>query len=117
MTCITAEELELLGFFGVEPKRLDPDVPWPYNHFVYEVQRGDMSLSVAVAPAYKDVRIVWKSGSQALYELNAVGVDDVKYHNDSGRETLEVAISSHDRVWLRIDPLICVMHDVGERGA
>jgi len=97
VTCITAEELELLGFFGVEPKRLDPDVPWPYNDFVYEVQRGDMSLSVAVAPAYKDVRIVWKSGSQALYELNAVGVDDVKYHNDSGRETLEVAISSHNR--------------------
>jgi len=117
VTSITAEELELLGFFGVEPKRLDPDVPWPYNDFVYEVQRGDMSLSVAVAPAYKDVRIVCKSGSQALYELNAVGVDDVKYHNDSGRETLEVAISSHDRVWLRIDPLICVMHDVGERGA
>jgi hypothetical protein len=117
MSCVTTEELELLGFFGVEPKRLDPDVPWPYNDFVYEVQRDETSLSFAVAPAYRDVRIVWKSDSRTLYELNAVGVADVKYHNDRGRESLEIVISSQDRVLLRIDPHICVMHDVSEGGA
>ena len=49
MSHITADELELLGFFGVEPKCLDPDVPWPYNDFVYEVHNGELSLAVALA--------------------------------------------------------------------
>jgi len=66
MSYITAEEWELSSLFGVEPKRLDPGVPWPYNDFVYEVQQSEMSLSVAVAPACKDVRIILKSGSVSL---------------------------------------------------
>jgi hypothetical protein len=117
MSHITADELELLSFFGVEPKRLDPDVPWPYNDFLYEIQQGEMSLSFAVAPAYKDVRITWKSGPVGLYEMNAVGVEDVKYHNDGGRESLEVVITPRDRLWLRIVPSIYISHEAREREA
>ena len=102
----SAEELDLLGFFGMEPKRMDVDVPWPYNDFLYEVQVGDLSLSFAIAPACKDVRIILKAGNRVVYELNAVGVDDVKYHNDNGRETLEVVISTRDRLWVRVTPTI-----------
>ncbi len=115
MSYITAEEWELSSLFGVEPKRLDPGVPWPYNDFVYEVQQSEMSLSVAVAPACKDVRIILKSGSVSLYELNAVKVSDMKYHNDNGRETLEVIITPRDRLWLRVHPSIYISHAVSER--
>jgi len=117
MNYVSVEELELLTFFGVEPKRLDANVPWPYNDFLYEVDQGEMSLSFALAPAYRDVRIVWKSGSVALYELNAVGVEDVRYHNDSGRETIEVVISQRDKLWLRILPKIQIGHEAKERGS
>jgi hypothetical protein len=117
MDDVSVEELELLGFFGVEPKRLDLSVPWPYNDFLYEVKQGEMSLTFAVAPAYRDVRIIWKSGSVSLYELNAVGVEDVKYHNDSGRETIEVAISRRNKLWLRILPNISISHEATEREA
>jgi len=115
MDYVSVEELELLGFFGVEPKRLDADVAWPYSEFLYEVNQREMSLSFVLAPAYKDVRIVWKAGSVALYELNAVGVEDVKYHNDSGRETLEVIISQQDKLWLCIFPNIQINHEAAAR--
>jgi len=114
MADITVDELELLGFFSVEPKRLDPDVPWPYNDFAYSVERGGLSLSFAVAPAYKDVRIIVSSGSETMYELNAVGVEDVKYHKDGVRETLEVVVTPRDRVWLRLWPHINIAHQVAD---
>ena len=115
MSYITAEKLDLLGFFGVEPKCLEPDAPWPHNEFAYHVQQGEISLSFAVAPAYKDVQIILRSGSVVLYDLNAVGVEDVKYHNENGRETLEVVITPEDRLWLRVIPNIYVSHEATER--
>src|SRR5437762_14260111 len=79
MTPISAEEWEVLSFFEVQPKLADKDIAWPYNDFLYEIERGDLSLSCAIAPAYRDVRLILKRGSEKLYELNATGVDDVKY--------------------------------------
>jgi hypothetical protein len=114
MSVIRAEEIELLSFFEVEPRRLDKDVPWPYNDFLYEVQRGDLSLSFSVAPAYKDVRIILKKDETQLYELNAVGVEDVIYHNDKGREAVEIVINETDRLWLRVKPEIKLTHEIKE---
>jgi hypothetical protein len=114
MANISVEELDLLGFFSVEPTRLDADVPWPYNNFSYAVQQGGLSLTVALAPAYKDVRIILTSGSDAIYELKALGVEDVKYHKDGIRETLEIVLTARDRLWLRVWPSISVSHQVIE---
>ncbi len=115
MNVIKAEEIELLSFFEVEPKRLDKDVPWPYNDFLYEIQRGDLSLSFSVAPAYKDIRIILKKGEIQLYELNAVGVEDIRYHNDKGREAVEIVINKTDRLWLRVKPEIKFTHEIKEK--
>jgi hypothetical protein len=109
---ISAEELELLTFFEVEPKKQDRDVPWPYNDFLYEVTQGDLRLSCAVAPAYKDVRIILKRDTSAIYELNAMDVNDVRYLNDKGREVLAVVINERETVWLRLKPEISINHEV-----
>lgn len=115
MTYISAEELELLSFFEVEPDRLDADVPWPYNDFAYQVSRGEYSLSFAVQPAYRDVRIILKRGDTVLYELNAVGIDDLKYHNDKNHEVLEIVLNERDRLWLVLQPDITIRHQATER--
>ncbi len=112
---ISAEELDLLTFFECEPKKLDADVPWIYNDLLYECKQEDLSLSFAVAPSYKDVRLILKHREAVLYELNAVGVDDVKYHNDSGRETLEIVINDQDRFWLHLRPSLYISHEAKER--
>jgi hypothetical protein len=109
---ISAEELELLSFFEVEPKKQDRDVPWPYNDFLYEVAQGDLRLSCAVAPAYKDVRIILKRGGSTLYELNAMDVRDVKYHNDKGKESLAFVLSERETLWLRLKPEISITQEV-----
>ena len=110
MTPISAEEWEVLSFFEVQPKLADKDIAWPYNDFLYEIERGDLSLSCAIAPAYRDVRLILKRGGEKLYELNATGVDDVKYENQSGRETLEIVLSPRERIRLKVKPGIDIDH-------
>ncbi len=110
MSTISAEEWGVLGFFGVNPKTED-DTPWPYNDFLYEVAREANSLSCAIAPAYKDVRIILKSNVVKTYELNAVGVDDVGYIEEAnGKEVLEITLSPKESIRLVINPSIEVEH-------
>ena len=110
MSYITAEEIELLTFFEVEPKARHTNGPWPYNDFLYEVQQGDIALTFSIDPAYKDLRLAMRFRTQTTYELIATGIEDIKYHNDSGRETLEVLITPTDRLLLRIKPRIEINH-------
>ena len=115
MSTITADELELLTFFECEPKKLDADVPWVYNDLLYEFKQDGLALTFSVAPSYKDVRLILKNGDVVLYELNAVGVVDVKYHNDSSVETVEILINSQDRLWVRLKPILSINHETTER--
>jgi hypothetical protein len=100
MDGITATELDLLACFGVEPKLLDPDEPWCYNDAAYLVQVDGLSVSFAVRPAYRDVRLIVHRGAQRLYELNAVEVADVRVLDEPGRDLVEIQLS--DRAWLRV---------------
>jgi hypothetical protein len=107
---ISAQEWQLLSFFEVEPTSPDGEA-WPYSDFLYQVSHGDLHLSCAVAPAYKDVRIILRRGERVTYELNAMGIEDVRYH-DEGGEALAFVISARDTLWLRLKPEIALRHDV-----
>lgn len=111
---MSVDEFDLLNFFATLPEQLDPDVPWTYNDSVYEVADGHVQISFGIAPSVKDVRVILKSNGVLLYELNAVGIEDVKYHDDKGRESLEIIVSSRDSVWLRIKPQISIAHSATE---
>jgi hypothetical protein len=97
---ITATELELLSCFGVEPQMLDSGVPWCYNDAAYQVEVDGLSVSFAVQPAYRDVRLIVRRGEQRLDELNAVGVADVRVLNEPGHDLVEVQLSERD--WLQV---------------
>jgi hypothetical protein len=109
---ITADELELLTFFEAEPTRLDPDVQWPYNDFLYRVTRSDVEVSLRVAPAYKDVRLVIIRAGSVQYELNAMGIEDVRYLKDASGEALEILLTSRDSLLLRLAPVVCITQRV-----
>jgi hypothetical protein len=100
MESITATELGLLECFGVEPKLLDPGVPWCYNDAAYLVEVDGLSVSFAVAPYYRDVRLIVRRGEQRLYELNAVGVEDVRVIDEPGRDIIEILVTEQE--WLRV---------------
>lgn len=110
MSHITAEEWQLLSFFTVEPTLLDADVPWCYNHVVYNVRQGAIILRCALEPAFRDVHIVVEFETKRLYELDAKAVKDVRYTNAEGVELLEVVISEHESLLLHVLPRIALTH-------
>lgn len=110
----SATELELLTFFEAVPELYDPSETWCYNDALYQVARNGIELSFALSPADYDVRIVLKHGEHRLYELNAIGVADVRYLLDGTRETLEVALTPTDRLLLRLKPCITIDHVAGQ---
>jgi hypothetical protein len=65
MSIITATELQLLECFGVDPKLLDPNDPWSYNDAFYVVEIDGLSVSFAVQPSYRDVRLIVTTAKSA----------------------------------------------------
>ena len=97
---MTATELQLLECFGVEPRLLDPNDPWSYNDALYVVEIDGLSISFAVQPSYRDVRFIVCRGEKRLYELNAVGVADVRVIEETGVDTFEVLLTAGS--WMRV---------------
>lgn len=60
---LSVDEYDLAGLFGCLPKQQDSDVPWQYNDSAYEVADSVLHLSFAIAPAYRDVRLLITVGS------------------------------------------------------
>jgi hypothetical protein len=112
--CITANDLDLLTFFEVEPTPRDADIPWPYNDYLYETTRGDYRISFSVAPAYKDVRCILSLNGEVTYELNAVGVEDIRYSKDPSGELLEVIVSAREAVTIRLRPAVRIDHRIAD---
>lgn len=111
MDKLTVEELDLMTFFECEPKMADNDVPWHYNDSVYVYSsRGD-SVSFAIAPAYKDVRLIFSGTQGAHFEFNAMSVADVRYRSDAGREYLEVILSKTFSMTLCLKPTIRIIQN------
>jgi hypothetical protein len=100
MNGISAQEWELLACFGVEPQLAEQDIPWCYNDSVYAVEVDGLSVSCATHPSYRDVRVIVLRGNERLYELNAVGVADVRVLDEPGHDILEIRLS--EREWLRV---------------
>ncbi len=109
---ITATELDLLTFFESEPDRLDPNDPWHLNDSVYCYSDGKLQISFALAPTYKDVRIVLSEGGRKVYELQAMGVRDVAYLSEGrGRnESIVVTLHAFDTLTIRLKPNIEIAH-------
>lgn len=110
MADISAEEWQFLSIFEAEPSLLDADVPWCYNDAVYRVQQGSLVLSFAIAPAYRDVRILLANRGTNVYELNAMNVVDIRYIEDGHLEQLEIVLSEQQTIRLQVKPDIRIVH-------
>jgi hypothetical protein len=109
---ISAQEYELLSFFEVAPSVMDEDVPWPYNDFLYEVEKDDFTISCTIAPSYKDVKLSLRHHDKFVYEFAAMHIEDIKILNDEGKETLELIIRPSHRIFINIKPHIEIREDL-----
>jgi hypothetical protein len=110
MRNITAEEWELVSLFEVTPQYLDPKDPWPYTDALFRVEQGATVLTFAIAPAYRDVRIVLEHSGNVLYELNAMAVVDVRYRREGSTELLDVVLGREDVLTIAVKPAIRLDH-------
>jgi hypothetical protein len=97
---MTANELELLACFGVEPTLLEPGDPWFYNDAVYSMEVGGLSVSFAVQPSCRDVRLIVRLGGRRHFEFNAMGVDDMRVIDERGIDAIVLTLA--ERSWLRV---------------
>lgn len=109
MKPISAEEHQFLSFFEVEPVSRDRDEPWQYNDSVYTVHRDGLTLTFAIDPAYKDIRITLTKEESQFYDLSLTGVDDVLYHKDSNKESLECILTDNHSILLSLKPHIRIL--------
>lgn len=114
MRYISAEDWELLSFFEVEPQRSDPSIPWVYDDSVYLVEDGELALSFAIHPAYKDIQIILKYQGHNLYEFAAIGVKDIRVLKKKDGEMLEIILSEQQKLWIRLHPSIKIVQDSRE---
>jgi hypothetical protein len=112
MDIISAEEWPRLSFLEVEPTPTDKDVAWPYNDYLYEIIHGEFELSCSIAPAYRDVGIILTHKGAKLYELNSMGVKDVRYRNEGNVESLEIVLSNRESIQLVVKPVISINHEM-----
>ena len=114
MHTLSTNEVELLTFFEVEPTKTDQDVAWVYNESVYQIARDGLSLSFAIHPSSGDVRMILKRDGQSLYELNAMGILDLRYFNERGSESLKLDLTERETLWIRVKPKIEFQHQLRE---
>jgi hypothetical protein len=107
---ITATELELLACLGAEPTLAEPDKPWCYTDSMYEVTLDDLRVTLTIHPSYHDVEFVAARAGQPLYELKAIGVQDVRVLDFPGCDVFEIWLSKQE--WLRVQlrPRFSIKH-------
>jgi hypothetical protein len=105
VTSVTATELQLLACFGVEPQLLDASVPWCYNDAAYSIELDGFSVTFAIQPSYRAVRLIVARGQQRLYELNAVGVADVRVIDEPNVDAVEVLLTESSWLLIRFRPV------------
>ena len=102
---VTATELELLACFGVEPVLLEPAELWCLNDAAYCMEVEGFSVSFAVRPYHRDVRIVVSRSGHRLFEFNLTGVADVKVIDEPGVDAVEVMITEDSWLRLQLQPV------------
>lgn len=114
MNRITAEELDLLSFFEVEPTRADVDSPWPYNHLSYKVELDPYAVEFGITPSSLDLSFSISHNGSEIYSFAAVPVKDIRYHKDGDLETLEIVVNDKDCIWLRLRPTVKITQRAGD---
>ena len=77
------EDYELLGFFEVEPKVLDPEIPWAYNELFFTSTAPNGVLETKMESGHEVIEFKWFQNGNLSLHLNLVGVSKIEIGNSS----------------------------------
>jgi hypothetical protein len=107
---ITATELELLACFGAEPTFSEADKPWCYVDSTYVTELDGFNVNFKVHPSLKDVEFIAAHNGWRIYELKAIGVEDVRVLDVSGCDVFEVWLSKSEYLRIQVRPRFGIVH-------
>jgi hypothetical protein len=93
----------------------EPDKPWWYTDSTYKTQADGLKVTFTVQPSHHDIEFIAIRDNRPLYELKAIGVEDVRVLDSPGCDVFEIWLSKKE--WLRIQlrPRFGITHGFEKR--
>ena len=108
LDAISTSESALTRFFGIEPRRSDEGVPWPYCGLSYAWGEGSAEMAFEVSPSYKSVNLSIRVDGTELFQFKASRLRDLVVHMGPSHDTLELAISDANSIFIRLAPALLI---------
>ena len=70
-----------------------------------------LSVSLAIQPSDSRMRLIVRRGEQTLFELNAVGVQDLRVVDQRGVDAVDIVLSEHSSLRLQLRPVLEVTQE------
>lgn len=98
----------MYAFFG-DPKSREYGDRWWDSDSLYEKKDANgVSITFAIHPIYKDVRVTLSSHDNTIYDWHAMAVLDVIYIEEVKRTILKILITENDWMVIQTDPTISI---------
>jgi hypothetical protein len=108
----SVQEWELLSFFEAEPELAHDDEHWYCNNALYRLERSGVELAVTVTPFAGDAQIKLVCRGETCYEFVGLGILDLRYVNDEGREFLTFVLTDKESINVSVKPRIEIKHHI-----
>lgn len=112
---LTLQQGDLERFFCIEAPRSEPGIPWRHSRRTYSGAYEHLQVQLHILPATGEVALTIEVEGFPIYRLDAQRAADVRIHQDTDQEILEITLGEDDRVFVRLRPSILVTHQA--RGA
>ena len=111
---LSINEWEALAFFGNEPISREYGSDWYDSDSCYEVKCDkNLTLTFAIHPIHKDVRLCLFLDGVKIYDWQAVGVKDICYIEEERRTLIKVEINNTDYLELLVSPQLEIKASTG----
>ncbi len=81
-------EDELLSIFESEPIVLDKELPFYYNHLIYQLRRNNGELYVEIEPGMHWSRMIWKQEGKTIIDLELENIKGLQIERRNENEYL-----------------------------
>jgi len=88
MTNSTPSELDIFGFFEVEPTKLDPDAPWIYNTSTYKLDHDGYAVRCELSPSYSTVKVTLAVDGREVAAAEVAAFTSLRISTNGAHETL-----------------------------
>ena len=96
------DEWQLLSLFETDPRILDPEVPWTFNHLAFETTRGADRIRCVIEPGYEQLDFTWWHNQSRHLALELHWVSGLTVVTGGGNDYMVALFRDHHLAELRL---------------